>query len=110
MTSAKDQIYPLLELHILFASEIFFWTITSSKCPIFHSFPCDFNFALGEAERILLNCEIEGGLFLLYINIILQNSLELIAWAESSNRTRWCRDQKDAASVSFLGEINANNL
>lgn len=110
MTSAKDQIYPLLELHIIFASEILFWTITSSKWPTFHSFPCDFNFALGEPEKILFNCETEERLFLLYINIILQNFLELIAWAESSNTTRWSLDQKDAASVSFLGEINDNNL
>lgn len=79
MTSAKDQIYHLLELHILFASEIFFGTIASSKCPIFHPFPCDFNFALGEPERILLNCGTEEGLFLLYITIILQKLLELIA-------------------------------
>lgn len=111
MTSAKDQIYNLLELHIFFASEIFFGTVTSSKCPIFHSFPFnDFNFALAEPERILLNCETEEGQFLLYINTILQNLLELIAWAESSNTTRWSLDQMDAVTVSFLGETSANNL
>lgn len=64
MTSAKDQIYHLLELHILFASEIFFGTITSSKCPIFHSFPFnDFNFALAVPERILLTVKQREGCF-----------------------------------------------